>query len=138
MDTRLESRSRAWALLPTACAIHCILTPLLVAALPIMQFGDVVEPAFLALSLVIGTVEARSGFRVHGRLAVGVAVLIGALVWSASLSGLLLPWLPEPITSASGGLMIAAALYWNGQLRHRLECATDCSCPAPHLGTTSS
>ncbi len=132
MDTPLPARSRTWAFLPTACAIHCVLTPLLVAVLPIMQFGEVVEPGFLAVSVLIGAVESRSGYRVHNRLAVALMVFAGVLVWLGSLLGLFLPWLPEPVTSAAGGLTIAAALYWNGRLRHTKECKTECSCPAPH------
>lgn len=97
-----------------------------------MQFGEVIEPVFLAISVVIGVVETRSGMRIHGTWQVGAAVVVGAAVWTASLIGVFLPWVPEPITSAAGGLTIAAALFWNGQLRHERECATECSCPAPH------
>ncbi len=132
MNTSAEPRSRSWAFLPAACAIHCVLTPIFVAVLPIMQFGEVIEPGLLAVSMVIGAVEARSGLRVHGRWAVGVAVALGASIWSASLLGAFLPSIPEPLSSAVGGLTIAAALFWNGQLRHKRECAEECSCPVPH------
>lgn len=127
-----EARSSAWALLPTACAIHCILTPLLVAVLPVMQFAHVAEPGLLAVSAVIAGVETRSGHRVHGVWVVTGLALVGAAIWALSIAEVFLAWAPEPLTSAAGGLTIAAALFWNGRLRHRKECATECSCPAPH------
>ena len=130
--TSTSRRSKVWALLPTACAIHCLLAPVLVAALPLIHIGEVIEPFLLAISVVIGGLESRSGFRVHRRWQVGAVVVLGASVWAASLMGLFLPWAPEPFTSAAGGLLVAAALFWNGRLRHALECAQECSCPAPH------
>lgn len=126
------TRSKAWALLPTACAIHCLVTPIAVAILPFFGWLDTIEPALFGISAVIGATEARSGTQVHGRMAVWIPVVLGIFLWGAELAEVVeAPWL-ETGMAVAGGLLIAGGLFWNGRLRHRVECARECACPAPH------
>lgn len=132
MDTSLSNRSRVWALLPTACAIHCILTPVFVAALPMLRFGETIEPMLMVFSVFIGAWEASNGHRVHKRWTVGALVMLGGIIWAGSIAGRFEEMFPEAFTSAAGGILVALALFWNGHLRHQVECKDDCACPAPH------
>jgi len=112
--------------------VHCLVTPVIVAVLPLFGWFEALEPALFALSGGIGLWEARSGARVHGRAIVWLPVLLGIASW---VGALLVhghnPWI-EGALAALGGILVGGALFWNGRLRHRIECATQCACPAPH------
>jgi len=121
-----------WAtLLPTLCAIHCLVTPALIALFPFLHFLEGLEPALFTVSLLLAAWAVGSGFRRHRAARVWGLVVVGAVVWGTSIAGFLSP-LPEGLTDVAGGFLLAAGVYWSGQLRHRSVCNTDCSCPAPH------
>lgn len=121
-----------WAgLLPTLCAMHCLVTPALIAVFPFVHFLETVEPVLYAASLVLASWAVGSGFRRHRNPAVWLPTLAGALIWGASIAGFLQP-LPESVTDVAGGLLLAAGVFWSGRLRHRSVCDAQCSCPAPH------
>lgn len=131
-STGTQEGRHGWAtILPTLCAIHCLVTPALIALFPFLHFLDGLEPALYGLSLVLATWAVGSGFRRHGAGRVWIPTLLGALIWGASIAGYLSP-LPESATDVFGGVLLAAGVYWSGQLRHRSVCSTECSCPAPH------
>ncbi len=116
-----------WAtVLPAACAIHCTITPLLAAALPVLALSHKLEWVLLASAVVLAGVSLRITWPSHRRIGVLVLVALGLATWTAALFGWLAP-LPEPVMSPLGGLMLAGALYWNGRLRHEAACS-DCGC----------
>lgn len=126
------SAGHTWAtVLPTLCAIHCLVTPALIALFPFMHFLKSVEPVLFSVSLVLAGWAVGSGYRRHRDVRVWIPTVVGAVVWGTSIAGFLSP-LPEGLTDVAGGLLLAAGVYWSGQLRHRSVCNTDCSCPAPH------
>ena len=117
--------------LPAACAVHCVLTPVLVGLFPALALSHRWEGVLLASSLALAQWPLRSGSRLHGDRRVRALVFAGAALWAASILGLFAP-LPETLVSPISGLTMAAALVWNGRLIHRARCRTTCGCPLPH------
>ena len=113
--------------LPTICAVHCLVTPVLVSALPFFAATHALEGWFLAASAVLAVASLTTSWRLHGRSAVWVIAAVGFVVWSASVAGWLEP-LPEAVMSPVGGMLVAGSLFWNGRLRHRAACGP-CACP---------
>lgn len=120
-------RSKVLSLLPLVCAVHCVLTPALVALMPAAGPTPAVEWLLLAASVAVAIRGLRRGARFYRRSVVWAVSGLGAAIWTLSLLGVFEP-LPEPITSALGGLTLAAGLFWNGRLSHRRGCR-DCGCP---------
>ena len=113
--------------LPTICAVHCLVTPLLASTLPFFAATHALEGWLLAVSAVLTVAALATSWRLHGRWAVLWMTVAGFAVWGLSVAGLLAP-LPEAATSPMGGLLVAGALFWNGRLRHQAACGP-CSCP---------
>ena len=103
-----QSRSTAFAGLATiGCAIHCVLTPVIVSVAPGLGLPHEIEWGMLAVAGAFGlwtalTVPERRGLRL-------VAVLLGVAIWTASLSEFLHP-LPEAVGSSIGAILVAASL----------------------------
>lgn len=123
----LGGHSSLLALLPLACAVHCLVTPALVAFVPTLGVPPSVEWILLASSVAVATLALRRGARFYRSKLVWAATGAGAIVWATSLLGVFEP-LPETVTSPIGGFVLAAGLFWNGRLRHRHACS-DCGCP---------
>ena len=114
--------------LPTICAVHCLVAPILVPALPFFAASHALEGWFLAASAVLAVASLATSWRLHGRLSVWLIAAVGFGVWGMSVAGLLAP-LPEALMSPLGGVLVAGSLFWNGRLRHRAACGP-CACPA--------
>lgn len=123
----LGGRSSLLALLPLACVVHCMATPMLVAFVPALGVPPAIEWILLAGSVAVAMHALRRGARFYRNRPVGALAGLGATVWALSLLGVLEP-LPETVTSPVGGVILAAALFWNGRLSHRHTCR-DCGCP---------
>lgn len=102
-----------------ACAIHCLLTPLVIGVLPIAGLGALVEEStetwIIGAAVVVTVASALWGFQRHRALRI-VMTLFGA-------AGLLLlgHWLGErhPLGTAlsiAGGVVIAGAHFWGARL----------------------
>ncbi len=115
---------RLLALLPAACAIHCLLTPFVAAAVPLVALGPRGEWAVFGISLALALVAVRTTWRVHGKGRVWAPVALGATIWLTSLLG----WVDlagEWEWSAGiGGLILAGGVVWSSRLRHRRVCAS--------------
>ncbi|MEN8145202.1 MAG: MerC family mercury resistance protein [Gemmatimonadota bacterium] len=109
------------AVLPFACAVHCAAAPLLVLALPALAIDPAAEAVLLGLSATAGAVSTGASWRLHRKAGVWVAILLGAGVWGASLSGWLQP-VPEAATDALGGALLAAGIFWSTRLAHTQRC----------------
>jgi len=114
--------------LPTICAVHCLVTPVLASTLPFFAATHALEGWLLAASAALAVASLATSWRRHGRSAVWWLAGAGFAVWGLSVAGGLEP-LPEAATSPLGGLLVAGALFWNGRLRHRAACGP-CACPA--------
>ncbi len=125
----VDARPSAWiAAVPTICAVHCVVTPVLVSTLPFFAATHALEAWLLGASALVVAASLRASWRLHGRPMVGAVAAAGLGVWSLSAAGWLAP-LPEAATSPLGGLLVGVALVWNGRLRHQGACG-QCSCPA--------
>lgn len=121
------AESRLLALLPLGCALHCMLTPLLVAVAPALALEPAVEWKLLFASVALGGYALVRGARLHGHPGVWVLAVAGVALWGLALAGWLAP-LPEPATAPLGGVTLAAGLFWNGRLVHQRACRS-CGCP---------
>ena len=104
----LASGSRVVACAAAWCGLHCALTPVLVIVAPSLALSEGVERV-----LWVGTVLSGVAMVILGPARRKAAVLLtfvgGAVLWAASLAGLLEP-LPETVTSTAGSLGLAGAL----------------------------
>lgn len=122
-----RNRSSLLALLPFMCAVHCVVTPVLVAFVPVLGVSSWAEWCLLAISVAAAMFALGRGTRSHRNGIVRVLAGNGVAIWALSLLGVFEP-MPETLTSPVGGLVLAAALFWNGRLSHRHECG-ECGCP---------
>ncbi len=121
--------SRAWiGALPTICAVHCLVAPVLVSALPFFAAAHAFEGWLLGASALLAGASLMTSWRLHGRSTVLVLAVVGFGVWTLAVAGLLGP-LPEALMSPIGGMLVAGSLFWNGRLRHQAACGP-CACPA--------
>ena len=115
-----------------ACAIHCTLLPLLLAAVPALGLGRLldgrVEWGFIATTALVGaTAHLRAYVRDHRHVAPGLIFAVGlTLVLCARL--LLEEHRLGPYAVGLGGLFGAASHYANLRL---CRCCAECA-PAAH------
>jgi hypothetical protein len=109
------------ASMSTLCAVHCVLTPMVVTLLPVIGLGiladERTELALLALSASLGLASLGLGYRVHRSrravvvLAAGLCLLISGRVaegWEQERIGLTL--------IVGGGLVVASSHLLNRRL----------------------
>ena len=117
----LASGSRAAACTAAWCGLHCALTPVLVMVAPALALSEGVERA-----LWVGTVLLGAAMVILGPARREALVLLtfvgGAVLWAASLAGVLEP-LPETATSAAGSLSLAGALVQSARACRAGACA---------------
>lgn len=116
------------AALPLACAVHCVLMPLVALFVPFLAPAAALEAGLMLVSSLLALGVTFTGVRAHGRGAVWAPVLLGTAVWAASLAGLAAP-VPEPVAVTCGSVILATGLVWNARLRHEAACRS-CGCPA--------
>lgn len=117
---RVDRSARWTALMAALCAVHCLLTPLLIGILPVVAVSRGFEWSALGLTVAAGTGVALLGpARRHARV---LAVLaLGAAVWTGSLMDVFQP-LPEVVSSATGSLIFAAGMIWSARICRSGEC----------------
>ena len=106
------------------CAVHCALTPVLLAAIPSLGlsvwFGGGFERGFVAFVTVLGLCSLLWGYRRHRRFRALAMLLAGlAALWA----GVLVPPLHEPPTVHAavmtfGGTLAGLAHLLNLRLNH--------------------
>jgi hypothetical protein len=113
-NDHLSSIDRIGASAATACAVHCLLTPLATAILPLVAAGiwdGALARAFLFTSIALATSSCWWGFRLHRRKRVpttfvaGIAVL---LVANFGLEGLI-----ELLGSVCGAMLLISGHWLN-------------------------
>ena len=135
-----ETRRRAWLdrlgiTASMACALHCALTPVLLALAPslgLAAWNERWEPALLAFVTVLALCTMGWGSHCHRRFE----------AWGLLLPGLVLAWVAHLALGEGhlhrtglvlGGLLVAAAHVWNQRLTHRPRPCTGCT-PRTPLG----
>ena len=110
------------------CLVHCLMLPVLIAALPLVAAQWLEASAFhaaMALALIpIALLAAVPGLRVHGRVSVGVAMAAGlSLLSTAAFAGerLLSHEMVIGLTVAGGVILVTA---------HTVNLALCRACPA--------
>ncbi len=118
--SRLEWPARWAALAAFLCGIHCLVTPFVVTAIPILALSKATEWWALGVTVVLGggitlLGPARQQGTVLGLLAAGAGI------WAASLMGLLEP-IPEFVTSPLGSLVFASGMLWSARICRKGAC----------------
>jgi len=115
-DMRLDM---AGATVSVVCALHCLLTPLLLASVPAFatSFGDMefLHPLFIMLALPIAIISMRSGVKVHARRMPAILVTAGLALMVSALAFEEIRWLEASITSL-GSLCVLIAHLSNNRL----------------------
>jgi hypothetical protein len=112
---------RVTGFLSAACAIHCLLMPLVIAALPLVGTSGVAlngtaELLLSGLVLVSGTATLVLGYRRHRdlRLAGVIAACLALYLIGHAREGV---WYGTAL-SVIAGLGLAAASFWSARLGH--------------------
>jgi hypothetical protein len=127
----LSRWDRAGMLVSGACAVHCTLLPLLIASVPVLGLGRLlderVEWAFIVTTGIVGaTAHVRACWRDHRHIAPGLIFGAGfSLVLCARLSFESHPLGPYAV--GVGGALAATSHWANLRLcRCCAECASEC------------
>lgn len=134
----LRPLDRLGSVLSTACAVHCLLMPLVVAALPMLASGPLASRAFeraaCGLMVALASFCLWRGCRTHGRwglfiLLGGGAVVTHAVQWfgpDICCAKERANW-TEALVMCVGGLAIASAHLLNLRLMRRCDGCPACS-----------
>ncbi len=125
MPTRIHRHSVS-AVAPFLCAIHCVLTPLLVAVVPSLGHHPTVEYTLFGATTLLAIWALRGGWRIHGDPRPALASALGLALWGGALAvG------HSEFLVGGAALLTASGLLWNGRRRHLAE---DVACPCPSCG----
>jgi hypothetical protein len=124
---KIAVRSLKESLVPLACAVHCVLTPVLTPALSFLGHNSGIEYGLLVVAFVMAIMAYGFAVKHHHNYIPGVLGMLGFLVWGASVTGGIFSF-SESQGSTLGSLLIAGTLLWNGHLRHKAVCGK-CICP---------
>lgn len=112
---------RVTGFLSAACAIHCLLMPLVIAALPLVgtsgvALGGTTELVLSTLVLVSGSATLVLGFRRHRDLRIAAFISACLLLYliGHAREGF---WYGTAL-SVVAGLGLAAASFWSARLGH--------------------
>ena len=106
------------------CAVHCALTPLLLAAIPSLGLsawlGDGFEQGFVVFVTVLGLFSLLWGYRRHRAFRALTLLLIGlAALWAGVLyTPLHHSLVPHAIVMTLGGTLVGLAHVVNLRLNH--------------------
>ncbi len=106
------------------CAVHCALTPVLLAAIPSLGLsiwlGDSLERAFVVFVTVVGVFSLMWGYRRHRAFRALTLLLLGlALLWAGLLYAPLHESLvPHAVVMTLGGAFVGLAHIVNLRLNH--------------------
>lgn len=112
--TDLEALALWPAVAAFLCGIHCLLTPVLVTALPFLAVSAATEWWALALTVMSGGGVTLLG-PARDRSVVVALLGAGATIWCASLLAVFEP-VPETATSAMGSLIFAGGMLWSARI----------------------
>lgn len=104
------------------CALHCMLSPILLGLIPIFHTespaAEMIEKLLIALSVLIGVSSIAVGYREHRRNAILVLLASSLALLAAGL--LVESERLEPPLIVSGAMLMAVAQFLN--LRYHRNC----------------
>lgn len=106
------------------CAVHCALTPVLLAAIPSLGLsiwlGDSIERGFVVFVTVVGLFSLMWGYRRHRAFRALTLLLLGlALLWAGLLyAPLHESVVPHAVVMTLGGAFVGLAHIVNLRLNH--------------------
>jgi hypothetical protein len=116
--TKIRRRDAVGMLISFLCLVHCLVAPLLIAAVPALGLGflavDGIHVAFAIAVLLAAVIALIPGYRQHHKLS--VLGLGGAGVLAVALGTTLPAGVPETAVTVVGSCMLIAAHITN--LRH--------------------
>lgn len=124
------STAATWAV--SACAVHCVLTPIIAGVLPLVGVGVFTSPWFewslVAIAAVLGGVGLWLSYsRVHHDSTPGSVFITGLAMLAATHVFLEGRVIAHPVAAVSGAIIILAAGRMNHRLVHACErCHPDC------------
>ncbi len=109
---------RAGIWLSSACAVHCLALPLIIAAMPFLavrnRLFDSLESLFVVLSVMLATVNLCWGIRIHRSKR--LVLLFGTAVVLIIVGKCLVEGPGESILVTAGAFGIAASHFFNRRL----------------------
>ncbi len=104
-----------------ACAIHCMVSPILLGLLPIVPASEPIELALIGVSVVIGMITLVAGYREHRKARVLVLLAFSLAFLGARF---FIDERFETATVVTGALLMAIAQIMNVRLQRHC-CAHD-------------
>lgn len=122
---------RVGASISFACAVHCALAPLALAALPLAAgawlYGEWAETGFAIGSVGVALISLGLGFRVHHNRR--VFMLVGSAIALLAIGRLIGDGVAEIGLVSIGAATLAGAHLWN---RHLCRSCRTCAAVLPH------
>ena len=101
--------------MPLACAAHCAVTPVLVAATPSLRVGPELEWALFLATVALAAITLGPGVTRQEGLRPALLVVGGISLWGASLLQAFQP-LPEDVSTPIAAFTAAAGLIWTSRV----------------------
>jgi hypothetical protein len=114
-------RATGWA--AVVCGVHCLASPVLVLAVPVLALGEVVERTVLLVLLPLSVWLMWRGVRRHRRPGPCVPVAAGLLCWVAALLGVVGEGSGEAVVAAAGGALLFVGLQWSARETRSCGCS---------------
>lgn len=112
--------------MPLACAAHCTVTPVLVAAAPSLRVGPELEWALLLATVALAATTLGAGVTRREGLRPALLVVGGISLWGASLLQAFQP-LPEDVSTPIAAFTAAAGLIWTSRVYRSSDKRYACS-----------
>lgn len=105
------------------CAVHCLLSPVLVLALPVLALGEAIERVVLVALLPLSVALLWRGVRRHRRIGPCAPMAAGLASWLAALAGAA-HGVAQAGLVAAGGALVFLSLQWSTRLAARCGCTS--------------
>src|SRR5689334_20771597 len=111
-----------------ACAIHCMVSAIILAVLPMVHLPEIIETALIGISILIGILSIRGGYREHHKARV-LVLLVCSIAFLVGKYGV--PERFETPMVVAGAMLMAGAQFMNLRLQrgccHHDHCEAETS-----------
>ena len=97
-----------------ACAVHCMVSPIILGLLPMVHASEAIETGLIVVSVAIGVLSLAGGYREHRKARVLVLLAISLVFLTARF------FVEERFESAAvvtGAMLMATAQFLNVRLQ---------------------